>query len=115
LFASPGDETSENPTKVEKITCPLPQFLNEPLADQNAGTADRLLADARGTEDLLADETARAVQAERQYDVPERLSEHTKAELLDIAHPLEIQGAGRMTKDQLVRSIQRASRAKART
>jgi colicin import membrane protein len=83
-------------------------------ADQNAGTADRLLADARGTENVLADETARAVQAERQYEVPERLNEHTKAELLDIAHPLEIQGAGRMTKDQLVRSIQRASRAKTR-
>jgi hypothetical protein len=84
-------------------------------ADQNAGTADRLLADARGTENVLADETARAVQAERQYEVPERLNEHTKAELLDIAHPLEIQGAARMTKDQLVRSIQRASRAKVRT
>jgi colicin import membrane protein len=84
-------------------------------ADLNAGSADRALADARGTEELLATETARAIQAEREYEVPERLDERTKAELLDIAHPLQISGVARMSKEQLVRSIQRASRAKART
>jgi len=84
-------------------------------ADLNAGSADRALADAQGTEELLATETARAIQAEREYEVPERLDERTKAELLDIAHPLQISGAARMSKDQLVRSIQRASRAKTRT
>jgi hypothetical protein len=65
-------------------------------------------------EESVATETARAVQAEREYEAPERLDAHTKAELLDIAYPLQIRGAARMKKDQLVRSIQRASRTKAR-
>lgn len=83
-------------------------------AEQHAGTADRVLNNARGTEEWLASETARAVQAEREYDVPERLDEHTKAELIDIAHALQIPGAARMQKTPLVRAIQKASRAKSR-
>ncbi len=84
-------------------------------AQVDAGTADRALDDARSTENVLATETARAVAAEREFDVPQRLTEHTKAELLELAHPLQIHGAARMTKDQLVRSIQRTSRARTRT
>jgi hypothetical protein len=84
-------------------------------ADHDADTADRALDDARATEQALAHETARAVQAEHAYTVPQRLGEHTKAELLEIAQPLDIVGARRMTKVQLVRSIQQASKAKART
>jgi len=83
-------------------------------AEEHAGSAERVLEDARQTEELLAGEAARAVQAEGEYEVPERLAEHTKAELIDIAAPLQIQGAARMTKDQLVRSIRRASRAAVR-
>jgi hypothetical protein len=69
-------------------------------------------SDARGTEELLAIETARAVQAEREYDVSARLDEHTKPELLNIADQLQIPTATKMTKSQLVRSIRQASRAK---
>ena len=82
-------------------------------AQHNVGAADRVLDDARGTEEVLAGETARAVRAERQYEAPQRLADHTKAELVTLAQPLQIQGAARMNKEQLVRSIQRASRAKA--
>lgn len=83
-------------------------------AEEQAGSAARVLDDARHTEKLLAGEAAHAVQAERQFEVPERLADHTKAELIDIASPLNIQGATRMNKEQLVRSIRRASRAAAR-
>jgi hypothetical protein len=74
-----------------------------------------VLDNARGTEERLASETAHAVKAEREYDVPERLDEHTKAELVDIAHALQIPNAARMNKAPLVRSIQKTSRAKSRT
>jgi hypothetical protein len=47
--------------------------------------------------------------------VPEKLTDYTKAELLDIAQPLDITGATRMPKSQLVRAIRSASRGKART
>jgi hypothetical protein len=82
-------------------------------AEEDAGTAARVLDEARGTEQSLAGEVARAVRAEQQYEVPQRLSDHTRAELIAIAEPLAIHGAARMRKDQLVRSIQRASRTKA--
>jgi peptidoglycan DL-endopeptidase RipA len=84
-------------------------------ADRDADTADRALDAARSTEQALAHETARAVRAEQAYTAPQHLTEHTKAELLEIAQPLDIAGARQMTKVQLVRSIQRASKAKART
>ena len=83
-------------------------------AEQRAQAAAQMVNDARSTEDLLAREAAHAVQAEQQQDVPARLVDHTKAELLELAEPLEIHGGARMTKDQLVRAIRSASRAKAR-
>jgi hypothetical protein len=43
------------------------------------------------------------------------LIERTKAELLVIAEPLQVDGAAQMSKNQLVRSIRDASRAKAHT
>jgi hypothetical protein len=44
---------------------------------------------------------------------PHRVSpvnERTKAELVELAQPLQIEGASRMTKDELVRAVQSASR-----
>jgi hypothetical protein len=84
-------------------------------AEQRAGSADRRLKAARGTEDALATTAARAVRQEQTAEVPERLTDYTKAELVDIAQPLEITGASRMPKSQLVRAIRTASRAKPRT
>jgi colicin import membrane protein len=84
-------------------------------ADHDAAAAERVLDDSHSTEEALAHETARAVGAEQAHTAPERLSERTKAELLQIAQPLDIAGARRMTKVQLVRSIQRASKTKTRT
>jgi len=82
-------------------------------AQRNLGAADRVLDDARGTEQVLEGEAARAVRAERHFQAPPRLADRTKAELVTLAEPLQIPGAARMNKEQLVRSIQRASRAKA--
>ena len=84
-------------------------------AEQRVGSADRRLKAARGTEDALATTAARAVRQEQTADVPEKLTDYTKAELLDIAQPLDITGASRMPKSQLVRAIRTASRGKART
>jgi cell division septum initiation protein DivIVA len=84
-------------------------------AEQRAGSADRRLSAARGTEDALATTAARAVRSEQTSDVPEKLTDYTKAELLDIAQPLAINGASRMPKSQLVRAIRTASRSHART
>ena len=76
-------------------------------AEAQTGSAERVVEDApgRGT---LADEAARAVRAEQEQPTPARLSEHTKAELVELAQPLQIQGASRMTKDELVRAVRRA-------
>ncbi|HZD98694.1 MAG TPA: Rho termination factor N-terminal domain-containing protein [Micromonosporaceae bacterium] len=83
-------------------------------AEERAGSADRRLKAARGTEDALATTAARAVRQEQTTEVPEKLTDYTKAELLDIAQPMEISGASRMPKSQLVRAIRTASRAQAR-
>lgn len=83
-------------------------------AQERAGSAERRLNSARSTESRLTRNTARAVQAEQKQDVPARLTELTKAELLEIAEPLQVTGAARMTKSQLVRKIRTASRTKAR-
>ena len=84
-------------------------------AEQRAGSADQRLKAARGTEAALATTAARAVQDEQTTAVPEKLTDYTKAELLDVAEPLAISGASRMPKSQLVRAIRTASRAQART
>lgn len=79
-------------------------------AEQRARSADQVVSDARGIEQVLARDAARAVQADEEFDVPNGLTKHTKAELLDIARPLQVQAAARMTKDQLVTAIRDASR-----
>jgi hypothetical protein len=84
-------------------------------AETEMGSADGVVKDAHRAESALANEAARAVQAEQEQPIPVRLSEHTKAELVELAQPLQIQGASRMTKDQLVRSIRSASRARQRS
>jgi colicin import membrane protein len=84
-------------------------------AVHRARSADQIFSDARDTEQALTREAARAVREQDARDVSERLTEYTKAELLDIAQPLHVQAAARMTKDQLVTAIRDASRATART
>jgi hypothetical protein len=84
-------------------------------AEQRVRSADQVVSDARETERVLAREVAYAVQAEQRSGVPEALIERTKAELLAIAEPLQVGSAAQMRKDQLVRAIRNASRAKART
>ena len=79
------------------------------------GRRTRVVKDARRAESALADEAARAVRAEQEQQIPARLSERTKAELVELAQPLQIEGASRMTKDQLVRAIRSASRARQRS
>jgi hypothetical protein len=83
--------------------------------EEQSGSADRVVKDARRAESALANEAARAVQAEQEQPIPARLSEHTKAELVELARPLQIENASRMTKDQLVRAIRSASRARQRS
>ncbi len=83
-------------------------------AEQRAGSADRVLGDARRTEAMLAKDAAHAVRAEQTQDAPARLTEHTKAELLQLAQPLEISGASRMTKTELIKAIRSASRTRVR-
>jgi hypothetical protein len=84
-------------------------------AEAQTGSAERVVKDARRAESALADEAARAVRAEQEQPTPARLSEHTKAELVELAQPLQIQGASRMTKDELVRAVRSASRARQRS
>jgi hypothetical protein len=84
-------------------------------AEAQTGSAERVVEDARRAESALADEAAGAVRAEQEQPIPPRLSERAKAELVELAQPLQIQGASRMTKDELVRAIQSASRARQRS
>jgi len=81
-------------------------------AEERAGSADEVVRQAREAEDVLARNTAKAVRAEAREPAPERLTDHTKAELLTLAGPLEITGASRMTKAQLVRAVRNASRTR---
>ena len=77
--------------------------------------AERLFEDARRAESALANEAARAVRVEQEQQIPARLSERTKAELVELAQPLQIEGASRMTKDELVQAVGSASRARQRS
>ena len=83
-------------------------------AEQRAGSAHQIVEDARKTEKALKTEVASAVRAEQGQRTTERLGNHTRAELLELAQPLGIQGASRMTKDQLVRAVRSASRSQKR-
>jgi hypothetical protein len=84
-------------------------------AEEQLGSADQVVEDARRAEGALADEAARAVRAEQEQQPPAPLNERTKAELVELAQPLQIEGASRMTKDQLVRAVRSASRARQRS
>jgi hypothetical protein len=88
---------------------------NADEAAHRARSADQILSGARDTEQALTRQAARAAREHDERDVSERLTEHTKAELLDIAQPFQVQAAARMTKDQLVTAIRDASRATAFT
>ena len=84
-------------------------------AEEQLGSADQVVEDARRAEGALADEAARAVRAEQEQQPPAPLNERTKAELVELAQPLQIEGASRMTKDELVRAVRSASRARQRS
>jgi uncharacterized phage infection (PIP) family protein YhgE len=74
-------------------------------AEERAGSADRIVDDAQRAEGALATVAARAAEAED-------LRSQTKADLTELARSLGIQGASRMTKDQLIRTVRSASRAR---
>jgi hypothetical protein len=84
-------------------------------AEAQTGSAERVVEDARQAEGALANEAAGAVRAEQKQPIPTRLNERTKAELVELAQPLQIEGASRMTKDELVRAVRSASRARQRS
>jgi hypothetical protein len=98
-------------------------------AEAQTGSAERVVEDARRAESALADEAARAVRAEQEQQTPARLSEHTKdgkpdrrtyeersvEELRGRAAELEIEGRSAMSKDELVRAVRSASRARQRS
>ncbi len=84
-------------------------------AQQRASSAESVVDGARRTQGALARNTARAVRKEQAQDGPAKLAEHTKGELLELAQPLEVPGASRMTKADLVKAIRSASRAQARS
>ena len=83
-------------------------------AERKAGSADRFVDEARRAEASLANAAARAVRAEQEQPVPSRLTELTKAELTDLARPLGVTTTSQVTKDELIKAIRRASRAKTR-
>ena len=83
-------------------------------AEQRTGSAERAVEDARRAGTALKGGAASAVQAEQSRNSTESLADHTKAELLELAQPLDIPGAARMNKGELVRAIRRASRAQQR-
>ena len=83
-------------------------------AEQEAGSADRFVNEARRTEASLKNAAARAVRTEQQQPVPSRLNELTKAELAELAEPLGVTATSHMAKDDLIKAIRRASRAKTR-
>jgi hypothetical protein len=98
-------------------------------AEVQTGSAERVVEDARRVEGALADEAAGAVRAEQEQPTPARLSEHTKGgkpdrrtyeersveELRGRAAELEIEGRSAMSKDELVRAVRSASRARQRS
>ncbi len=53
--------------------------------------------------------------AESKREIPGRLADQTKNELLQLATPLGVNGARKMTKDQLVRAIRSAARTTSKT
>ena len=75
-------------------------------ADERATEADR----ARGS---VVDQTAEFVREADAAPAAEDIADRTKAELLDLAASLEIDGRSAMTKDELVQAVRKASNATA--
>ena len=71
-------------------------------ADERATEADR----ARGS---VVDQTAEFVREADAAPAAEDIADRTKAELLDLAASLEIDGRSAMTKDELVQAVRKAS------
>jgi hypothetical protein len=74
-------------------------------AEQAAGSADQLVSDAPRTEDSVANEGVHPVRVGQKQDVAAKLTEYTRAELLELAHPLKIPNAARMRKPELIKAI----------
>ncbi|MEZ0283841.1 MAG: Rho termination factor N-terminal domain-containing protein, partial [Thermoleophilia bacterium] len=69
---------------------------------ERAAEADQ----ARGS---VAVETAQFVRQSEQAPAVDDLADKTKAELLDLAASLDVDGRSAMTKDELLKAIRRAS------
>lgn len=77
------------------------------LADEADHQVDATAQIQAGTE-TSAKQTARRLQSK---DANGDLAEHTKAELLDLAATVDVDGRSQMTKSELVAAIRRATRA----
>jgi hypothetical protein len=84
-------------------------------AEQAVGSADQLASNTRRTEDSLANEGVRAVRVGQKQDVAAKLTGYTRAELLELAHPLKIPNAARMRKLELIKAILATYPVKARS
>jgi hypothetical protein len=71
--------------------------------------------DAPRPEPTPAPKSAPAARTDRRRRRTPPLDQYTKAELLELARPLRIGGASRMTKDQLVRAVRSGSRRRQRS
>ena len=83
-------------------------------AQQRASSAYSVVNGARRTQGALSRNTARTARRKQAPDGSAKLAEHTKAELLELAQPLEVPGASRMTKADLAEAIHSSSRTQAR-
>ena len=84
-------------------------------AEDRTGPTDAAVTRAAKTTSAVAATAARAATAESKREIPGRLADQTKDELLQLATPLGVNGARKMTKDQLVRAIRSAARTTSKT
>ena len=78
-------------------------------ADAQSQAAEARAAEADQARGSVGDETAEFVRRTEEAPAADDLPERTKAELLDLAASLDLDGRSAMTKDQLVKAIRRAS------
>lgn len=80
-------------------------------ADERAEKAQGRVAEIEGMHDTIKKETAAVVKAVNTNSSTEDLSAKTKAELLDLATALDVEGRTSLRKDELITAIKKAQRS----
>lgn len=80
-------------------------------ASHHSDEADQQLATTRDLERAVTVDTAHTVRGSRDHDELEGLEDHTRAQLLDLAAGLGVEGRSQLRKAQLVTAVKKATAA----